>query len=71
MGVFDVNRYNKEELQLMIQSFVEEYDFLTMKKKIKIYKDEHIKYKERFPSVYEISDEYYEQFKRNRIHLAL
>jgi len=31
-----------------------------MKKKIKIYKDEHIKYKERFPSVYEISDEYYE-----------
>ncbi len=34
IGVFDVNRYNKDELQLMISSFVEEYDFLTMKRKI-------------------------------------
>ena len=44
MGIFDVNRYNKEDLQSMISSFVKKYDFLTMKKKIQKYKKKHIKY---------------------------
>ena len=51
----------------MISSFVEAYDFLKMKEKIQNYKKQHIKYKERFPSVYEITEEYYEQFKCNQI----
>jgi len=67
MGIFDVNRYNKEELQSMISSFVKKYDFLKMKKKIQRFKKKHIKYQERFPFVYEISEEYYEQFKSNPI----
>ena len=67
MDILDVNRYNKDELQSMISSFVKKYDFLTMKKKIQKYKKNHIKYKERFPYVYEISEEYYEQFKCNHI----
>ena len=67
MGIFDVNRYKKEELQSMISSFVKKYDFLKMKKKIQKFKKKHIKYQERFPFVYEISEEYYEQFKSNPI----
>ena len=31
-----------------------------MKKKIQKYKKKHIKYKTKFPPVYEISEEYYE-----------
>ena len=44
MGVFDVNRYNKDELQSMIRCFVKKYDFIKMKKKIQKYKKKHIKY---------------------------
>ena len=71
MGIFDVNRYNKDELQWMISSFVKKYDFLKMKKKIQKYKKKHIKYKEHFPYVYEISEEYYEKFKCNILTLRL
>lgn len=49
----------------MIQSFIKKYDFQKMKKKIQKYKKKHIKYMERFTPVYEISQEYYEQFKCN------
>ena len=65
VGVFDVNRFKKQELQEMISGFVKKYDFIKMKKKIQKYKKSHIKYKEKFPPVYEISDEYYESFKSN------
>lgn len=71
MGIFDVNRYNKDELQWMISSFVKKYDFLKMKKKIQKYKKKHIKYKEHFPYVYEISEEYYEKFKCNILTLKV
>lgn len=49
----------------MINCFVKKYDFLKIKKKIQKYKKKHIKYQERFPYVYEISEEYYESFKGN------
>ena len=58
-----MNRYKKHQLQEMISDFVKKNDYLKIKKKVLKYKRDGIDCKAKFPLVYEISEEYYEEFK--------
>ena len=47
----------------MLEAFVINNDYMTFKERIRELKYHNIQYQEKFPPVYEISNEYYKAFK--------